>query len=673
MPSEPRTTPLLLPQNRRLRHLQGIFLRHLSFVPSRGRTADDSDASLTASPTKKKLLDALGDGPKLQHSQSTESLRPMARRRSTTTAWHQDKESPESEQKKLEAFFDSKMADAFFSLHAEGEEEPIYISETLERRSNFNFLFFDLSHHGGVVTRASTLTVKVWARRPVGHQDWFLHQEAIVDLRSLNFLGTLAGQRLPPNALIFHLHDGVYSLDLPGKSPRPREGPTLLTSSYNSLMKLATLDASIQDALATQEQVTAQINDILEKQPKDEAPMAQEKVKLGHKYIAQVTRSLKAARRKRDELQASLQARREAIAAGREAQTKAETDISNAREKLADAKALLAATQQQIRGQRRRICGDLSSIFPITPSPSGAVLSFDICGLPLPNTTYDSASSRPADDDRISAALGYVALLTHHLQFYLSVPLPYPIVPYGSRSNIRDDISLLADTPRSSKSSTSTSSTSATSSIASSYAATRRPLLPPGTYPYPYSYPSSASSSSSSSSSAGSNHPARDFPLYLPRGGSTAAHFRFDYAWFLLNKDVESLCASQALRVVDIRHTLPNLKYLLYICSAGSDEVPQRKRGGVRGLWAGRLHGRLPLPDPVRDDDPSVDGSSSAGASRRGSPNGETGGRGPGRGGGTTVSASGAEADSGVAGFGFDEADMKVSLRTKGFRENVGG
>ena len=71
----------------------------------------------------------------------------------------------------------------------------------------------------------------------------------------------------------------------------------------------------------------------------------------------------------------------------------------------------------------------------------------------------------------------------------------------------------------------------------------------------------------------------REFPLFL-RGGATA-QYRFDYAWFLLNKDIEALCQAAGLKVVDIRHTLPNLKYLLYVCSAGSDELPERKRGGV--------------------------------------------------------------------------------------------
>ncbi|MDU6239764.1 MAG: ATP-dependent Clp protease adaptor ClpS [Bradyrhizobium sp.] len=66
------------------------------------------------------------------------------------------------------------------------------------------------------------------------------------------------------------------------------------------------------------------------------------------------------------------------------------------------------------------------------------------------------------------------------------MPLPYPLYPYGSRSVARDEISLLPDQP-----------------------------APP---------PSSR----------------REFPLHLPRGGSTLGHWRFEYAWFLLNKDVEA-------------------------------------------------------------------------------------------------------------------------------------
>src|SRR5690606_18992731 len=105
--------------------------------------------------------------------------------------------------------------------------------------------------------------------------------------------------------------------------------------------------------------------------------------------------------------------------------------------------------------------------------------------------------------------------------------------------------------------------------------------------------------------------PQREFPLYVPRGGSSA-QFRFDYAWFLLNKDIEALCSSQGLRVVDIRHTLPNLKYLLYVCSAGTDEVPERKKGGVRGLWAARLKGLGLNAGVTADDASSLGGTGSS-------------------------------------------------------------
>ncbi|KAG8741552.1 hypothetical protein FRC10_002729 [Ceratobasidium sp. 414] len=59
-------------------------------------------------------------------------------------------------------------------------------------------------------------------------------------------------------------------------------------------------------------------------------------------------------------------------------------------------------------------------------------------------------------------------------------------------------------------------------------------------------------------------HGPRMFPLY-PTGMDT---YRFEYAVFLLNKDIETvratvLMAEQGLRAIDLRHTLPNLKNLI--------------------------------------------------------------------------------------------------------------
>jgi hypothetical protein len=124
MSTEP-TRPLLLPQNRKLRHLRGISLRNLTFSRPRGHAIDD--AALNKSPAK---LESLRDAPQLHHALSSEDLRPPAgRRRSTNLA----NDSPAARQKKLEDVFESRLADAFFSLHVDAEEDPVYISEVAER------------------------------------------------------------------------------------------------------------------------------------------------------------------------------------------------------------------------------------------------------------------------------------------------------------------------------------------------------------------------------------------------------------------------------------------------------------------------------------------------------------------------------------------------------------
>ncbi|SPO02426.1 uncharacterized protein DNG_05099, partial [Cephalotrichum gorgonifer] len=260
---------------------------------------------------------------------------------------------------------------------------------------------------------------------------------------------------------------------------------------------------------------------------------------------------------------------------------------------LASARTSVEHARDLIRGQRRRVVADLGDIFRIDPIPSGPPLSFRICGLPLPNTVLDAATGRGADEDALSAALGYAALLVDILQYYLSTPLPYPVTPLGSRSSVRDDISLLSDA---------------------------NPQL---------------------------YRRGREFPLYLPRGGSTAGHFRFEYAWFLLNKNVEALCVGRGLRVVDIRETLPNLKYLVYMCCAGSEEVPERKKGGVRGLWGPLVQSAEGVGDGVRE-----------GAATQ-----------------VREEAPITNGDQVTKGIGlplpFREEEVKLTLRTKGMRENV--
>lgn len=60
----------------------------------------------------------------------------------------------------------------------------------------------------------------------------------------------------------------------------------------------------------------------------------------------------------------------------------------------------------------------------------------------------------------------------------------------------------------------------------------------------------------------------------------------------------------QGLKMLDVRHTLPNIKYLLYVLTAGSNELPTRKAGGVRGLLRGV--GAPSLSRGESDDSPDM-------------------------------------------------------------------
>jgi hypothetical protein len=474
------------------------------------------------------------------------------------------------------------MADTFFSLHCEGQDDPIYISEVVEKAMNPTFRFFDLSGFGPATTRLDTVTIKVWVKR----QEFVSLIEEEVNLQSLQFIGKLENYLFPPNCILFHLTDGIYTIDLSSNPPKPKPAPTLPTSSYSALMRLSNLDESIQDALATREELANQINAILHDAPVNESPQAHEEVALVSRYVSAERKLLKQSIRRRTELKASISARSNAIKAGKDVQAHAQADVDNAQEKLQSCRTLLQTATTGMRGQRRRICEELLSIFPIEPTDHP--LLFTICGLPLPNTSFDDA-----DEDVVSAALGYVARLVDMLQYYLSVPLPYPISAFGSRSLIQDLISILQDNQRT-------------------------------------------------------------FPLYM----KGTVRFRFDYGVFLLNKNIECLAESQGLKVIDIRQTLPNLKYLLYVCSAGTSDLPARKAGGIRGLLAGRVT-------------PSL--------SRRGSAE-STGGAGQGE-----QVRKALELGLGTKGNGNGNAGVKKagnavavplgghhqSLRTSGLRENV--
>lgn len=549
-------------QNRKLRHLQGITIRNLTLTPTplrqRGKTIDDEAIPSTLKSPTKAL--ALRESKGLAHSRSSSDLktsddtvrrsssrlrepstptkapRPTFGRglqRRTTMEW--TNASPLTRQKKLEDITAGRMADTFFTLHVEGQQEPVYISEVAEKAMNPNFRFFDLGPCGPAVTRSDGLTVRVWAKSE-NMADWHYLIEYHVQLTSLQFIGKSLGRfrhPLPQNCILFHMTDGIYTsfTDLPVHErvlqevlAPPKEHPdgrVLPSSSYDALMRLSTLDDCIQDALTTRDRIADEIESILAANRGDictveQVPETEESLRTVQAAVMAEKRRVVAARRRRDELTANIRYRREKMQAGREQQSKADSEIPEQRSQHTEIKERTEKLQEDIAGQRRRICEDLLRIYPIEPV-SGKPLAFTIRGLFLPNSVFDDA-----EENETAAALGYTAHVVNSLSPYLSVALPYPISLHGSTSTIDDPLAIGQNNQKN----------------------------------------------------------LRTYPLYM----KGVVRYRFEYGVFLLNKNIEILSNTLGLRPIDIRHTLPNLNYLLYVATAGKGELPARKAGGIKGL-----------------------------------------------------------------------------------------
>lgn len=294
-------------------------------------------------------------------------------------------------------------------------------------------------------------------------------------------------------------------------------------------MRLSNLDDCIQDALSTREKLASQISHLLQEQKQslgsiNSSSQAEQSLTSTKRSLTTCRTQLTAVQARRSELQASLKARRVAITSGDTTQQKAQSNLVSAQMNLSSRRSLLQTTKSSVSGQIRRICEDLSRIYPIEPIDHKP-LSFTIRDLHLPNAA--SPSTSPNTDPAVTAAaLGAVAHVTYLLSFYLSAPLPYPPTPHGSTSTIFDPISTSMQ-----------------------------------------------------------SHAARTFPLY-EKGAVT---YRFEYGVFLLNSDIELLMSRQGSRMVDQRHTLPNLKYLLTVLTAGKGELPARKKGGAKVLENDRI------------------------------------------------------------------------------------
>lgn len=316
-------------------------------------------------------------------------------------------------------------------------------------------------------------------------------------------------------------------------------------------MRLSNLDDCIQDALSTREKLATHIKHLLSEQQQ-----AFETINAASQARENVAATQRALLTSRKALK-SAQTRRDDFQAGLRARRATIESGTLSQEKaqsyLATARMELSSCVFLHQSMAVEVAGQIrricEDVLRIYPIDpvSQKPLLFTIRRIPLPNATSPSSSSSEADP-ATAAALSLVAHVVHLLSFYLSTPIPYPPTMHGSTSSILDPISTTLH-----------------------------------------------------------SLPARTFPLYQ----KGAVPFRFEYAVFLLNTDIELLMSRQGLRMVDQRHTLPNLKYLLYVLTAGKGELPMRKRGDVKGLGKEELIGQRTESDETTLD--SRNGSLSRG------------------------------------------------------------
>ena len=288
-------------------------------------------------------------------------------------------------------------------------------------------------------------------------------------------------------------------------------------------MRLSNLDDCIQDALSTREKLASQITALLneQKQSMDTINAASQ----AEQSLASTNRSLSASRK----LLKIAEARRSELQTSLEARRAAIATGSLTQQKtqshLASAQTNLSFRRSLLQTTKSGLSGQVRRIcedlLSICPIEPFDQKPLSFIIRGLHLPNAASTSASDADPAITAAALGHVAHIVYLLSLYLTTPIPYPPTPHGSTSTILDPIS------------------------------TNMPSLA-----------------------------ARTFPLYQ-KGAVT---YRFEYGVFLLNSDIELLMSRQGSRMVDLRHTLPNLKYLLTVLTTGKGELPVRKKTGRSAL-----------------------------------------------------------------------------------------
>lgn len=402
----------------------------------------------------------------------------------------------------------------------------------MERSMNPSFSFFDLDASLTTVARTDEFVLRVWSKSD-SMDEYRILVELQVNLRSLQFIGRSLENfhhPLPENCILLHLSDGIYTsfTDLPAE---PTTQP-VLTAAMKTMIptQVTSFDALVK--LANLDDV---IQDTLRARAQLEADI---NAMLPNMPAAENALTRLATQR---EVLRNLRRARETEQRNMDHSIKDKSELSSSLQSRREAVKSLP----QERSYAQANCKELGSA---------------------------NHKAQRDLDALVEVSNGQIRrICTCLMQIFPIEPIKNRALQFTIR-NIHLPNSAFSDTNR--------------DEIAAALGYAAQLVYRLSLYlsiPLPYSIePHESNSYICDDVSAGIAQ--RHFPLQ-----PTGASYKFEYGVFLLNKDIEFLMNRSSLRVMDIRHTLPNLKYLMFVLTAGSGDLPGRKVGGIRGLLRGRL------------------------------------------------------------------------------------
>ncbi|KAF3307508.1 hypothetical protein TWF173_002936 [Orbilia oligospora] len=551
-----RDRPLLSPNGRHLRHLKGIAVRNISSKPARVHRRSNDDENLLTTWRSPGKLAVHQEERTLTHSRSAIDLSTLAAESSTAVGASSSKhhlpddsvseggrpipirrrntrsnsilagtifENATTRQRKLVDATLGKLVDTFFTLHHDSVgDDPFYISETVPSSINPTFQSFELGECGPAITRLDSLIIRIWARKEQS-SDFGLLVELNIGLSYLQFIGRSLENfnfTFPENCVVIILSDGCYTVfsELDPKIIKKYVAPRPTKRVLAEAAESCSFDAILK--LKNLEEC---IYDAMETQAHVEQQMdsiASSKAE----YLSHV--------RALDEENLELKDARKIV--------------SRERKRLEALRKHRDSLKQSISGRKAAIDAGIEN-------RAVAKLHLQNAKQLLHQRAVEAGNTVTAMATRKKVILDYLTKI-----YPIEHPLNFTIcnlhLPNEPPEGHNEDVIAAA-----------LGYTAHLVYMLSFYLSVylRYPVIPKG-------------SSSMVQDPISVIQGSRYFPLWA----KGVPYFRFEYAIFLLNKNIEQLMESQKCIVLDIRQTLPNLKYLLYVTTASQtpiiDERPSR-------------------------------------------------------------------------------------------------